>query len=536
MIVSVISDDATVCDTLLNIAGKTPADGSNAIKLPFSKKINRYAGKNVMVRISTRIARGDNMGSTTSGRMGIFDLRVSRSFYQPEYFDTICGNENYYAYGFNILNEQMSQGENQFSITKLINQEGQADTIKVLNLYLAPVYSQEIFDTICPGDVYNKGLFAGENYSTSGKYTKNFISSFGCDSIVVLHLYVDDASSTLNEYICEGSSYNFNGKQLTETGVYVDTVTNARGCESHITLNLIVIPTNIEEKAVVCEGTPYPWYDMMLTTQGRYTKQFTNSLGCDSIRVLDLTIIPANVDTTITICQGSSYQFGNNELTEPGSYTNTFANSLNCDSIVNLTLVVTDAPRFVVEDYACEGYEYNGYGFNIPAVTADTVAERVVSNLNGCDSIVEVQLTFIPTDTVHISETINQGEVYEFGGNTYSQAGEYSYRTMSSMGCDSVTILNLEVVTGIENSYLIPIVVAPNPIRGDEVTYLLKEWTEDEKAGMTVEVLTTVGQQLVIFKPTIYPITIEGISTAGVYHIRVISGTGDVYIGKLIVK
>ena len=104
------------------------------------------------------------------------------------------------------------------------------------------------------------------------------------------------------------------------------------------------------------------------------------------------------------------------------------------------------------------------------------------------------------------------------------------------MGCDSVTILNLEVVTGIENSYLIPIVVAPNPIRGGEVTYLLKEWTEDEKAGMTVEVLTTVGQQLMIFKPTVYPITIEGISTAGVYHIRVISGTGDVYIGKLIVK
>lgn len=536
MIVSVISDDATVCDTLLNIAGKTPADGSNAIKLPFSKKINRYAGKNVMVRVSTRIARGDNMGSTTSGRMGIFDLRVSRSYYQPDYSDTICGNENYYAYGFNILNQEMVQGENQFTITQPVNQEGQADTIKVLNLYLAPVYSQEIFDTICPGEVYNKGLFAGEQYSVSGKYTKNFTSSYGCDSIVVLHLYVDDASTTTNAYICEGDTYNFNGKILTESGTYIDTVVNARGCDAVVTLNLTVIPTNFEEKKVICEGDSYNWYDLTLTTQGRYTKNFTNSLGCDSIHIIDLEVIPRNIDTTITICQGSYLQFGDEELTVAGEYTNTFVNSLNCDSIVHLTLVVTDATRNVVQDYACEGYDYNGYGFNVSGITKDTVVERIVTNLAGCDSVIEVHLTFVPTDTAHISATINQGEIYEFGGNTYSQAGEYTYRTMSSMGCDSITILTLEVITSADNSFIIPMVVAPNPIRGGEVTYLVKEWTDEEKAGMTVEVLNSVGQRLMMFKPNSYPISIDGIYTAGVYHIRVISGTGDVYIGKLIVK
>ena len=39
-----------------------------------------------------------------------------------------------------------------------------------------------------------------------------------------------------------------------------------------------------------------------------------------------------------------------------------------------------------------------------------------------------------------------------------------------------------------------------------------------------------------MFNPNSYPISIDGIHTAGVYHIRVISGTGDVYIGKLIVE
>lgn len=533
MMVSVISDDATVCDTLFTVSGKTVADGYNPVYLNFSKQFNRFAGKNVRVRISTRINRSDNMGSTTSGRMGIFDLRVSRGHFLPEYYDTICGNENYNSFGFDIKNSDMTLGHNKFTVTKETNEEGQADTIKVLNLYLGSVYSSEIFDTICSGDTYS---FAGHVYDETGRYTENFVSHSGCDSTIVLYLTVDDASVKEKKYICEGTTYNFNGTPLTVSGTYVDTIVNARGCTAVNTLELVVIPTYFTETAYFCEGNTYTWHGNTYNVPGRYTANYTNHLGCDSIHVLNLIEIPANVDTTITICQGDSYLFGGENLTVAGTYTHQFANSLNCDSVVNLTLVVTDAPRNVIEDYICEGYGYYGYGFNIESVTQDTVAERVISRPSGCDSILEIHLTFHPTDTVRISATINEGEIYDFGGSSYTTPGEYTYTTVSSLGCDSVTILTLDVVSGTDDSYLIPITVAPNPIRGGESTYLVKEWTEAEKSGMIVEVFNAVGQRLMMFRPTVYPITIDGIFTAGVYNVRVISGTGEVYIGKLIVK
>jgi hypothetical protein len=36
--------------------------------------------------------------------------------------------------------------------------------------------------------------------------------------------------------------------------------------------------------------------------------------------------------------------------------------------------------------------------------------------------------------------------------------------------------------------------------------------------------------------PTQYPIAVNGIEVSGLYYIRVITGTGDLYVGKLIVK
>ena len=53
---------------------------------------------------------------------------------------------------------------------------------------------------------------------------------------------------------------------------------------------------------------------------------------------------------------------------------------------------------------------------------------------------------------------------------------------------------------------------------------------------MRVEVLNAVGQVVDIFTPATFPIEVGGINVSGTYIIRVTSGTGDVYIGRLIVK
>ena len=135
-----------------------------------------------------------------------------------------------------------------------------------------------------------------------------------------------------------------------------------------------------------------------------------------------------------------------------------------------------------------------------------------------------------------ITATINEGETYEFGGNSLSQAGEYEHTFHTALGCDSVVTLTLNVTTPVDNAYALPIIVAPNPVYGGQSTFVNREWTAAEQSGMRVEVLNSVGQVVEVFTPTTFPIEVGGIYTSGVYYIRVTTGTGDIYLGRLVVR
>jgi len=52
-------------------------------------------------------------------------------------------------------------------------------------------------------------------------------------------------NTTINDAICIGATYNFNGKILSEAGSYIDTLKTVLGCDSVVTLNLTVNNCNI---------------------------------------------------------------------------------------------------------------------------------------------------------------------------------------------------------------------------------------------------------------------------------------------------
>jgi hypothetical protein len=84
--------------------------------------------------------------------------------------------------------------------------------------------------------------------------------------------------------------------------------------------------------------------------------------------------------------------------------------------------------------------------------------------------------------------------------------------------------------------YALPLVVAPNPIRGGESTYVNRNWTLEEQRGLRVEVVDARGEVVMSYIPDNYPIEIVGLGTRGIYMIRIVSGIGDVYVGKLVVN
>ena len=270
---------------------------------------------------------------------------------------------------------------------------------------------------------------------------------------------------------------------------------------------------------------------------GRYEKTYRNQYGCDSIEVMNLWVIPEQINLSEIICQGTTYYFGGIERSEAGVYVDSLVNILGCDSIITLTLSVSVPNRSHFDDYVCEGYEYVGYGFKVFGIEKDTLLSRQTSTLAGCDSIVEVFVEFIPTIVVDTMVTIVEGEYYEFGERTLTKPGLYTETFMThGTSCDSIVNLTLEYLTGFEGIHSLPLVVAPNPIRSGENTYVNRSWTLEEQKDLRIEVIDARGEVLVCDYPTEYPIVIGGLNLRGVYLIRIVSGTGDVYVGKLVVN
>ena len=524
LVVSVIKNGVVV-EELLNATYRT----TNNQWCSFSQTISNYIGDTIQIRFS-HVSTG--YGSTC--QVAIDNFSLGCTVIGNTYNEVACPNNPYVGHGFNIKALELTTGMNTFT-RRFTNTGVGCDTIVTLNVYVPNNDVVELYDTICEGETYISEVFT-RGLTTSGHYTATSTSSFGCDSNLVLHLTVVPVNNPITVNICEGQSYNFAGTALTQSGVYTDTAVNRNGCDSITILTLNVAPKFYEETYLMCEGASYMWQNQTILNAGRYEARYHNAYGCDSIRVLNVEVIPTNVTASVELCQGQSYQFGNQTITEAGTYTYTFANSLNCDSIVTLTVTTKPAPVGVLEDYTCEGSGYYSNGFSIENITKDTVVERTTRNIDGCDSIIRVNVKFIPTVYESITVTINEGESYEFAGNTYTQAGTYEGHFYTDLGCDSIVTLTLIVTTPVDNAYALPIIVAPNPVVGGQSTFVNREWTAEEQNGMRVEVLNAVGQVVDVFTPATFPIEVGGIYTSGIYYIRVTSGTGEVYLGRLVVK
>ena len=189
-------------------------------------------------------------------------------------------------------------------------------------------------------------LFNGVLINIGGTYLDTFTNVAGCDSVVTLNLTVTPTSTgTVNQTVCAGASYTFNGATLSVTGAYLDTFTNALGCDSVVTLNLTVraASTGTIDQSI-CPGDAYLFNGINRTTAGVFKDTLSNITGCDSVVTLNLTVLATSTGTiTTTITTGTSYLFNGVNLTQPGVYKDTLANVSGCDSVVTLNLSVGTA-------------------------------------------------------------------------------------------------------------------------------------------------------------------------------------------------
>ena len=495
--------------------------------------LSAYNGKVVRIGFHSTSAKG------SAAQIAVDNIRVICYVDDVEFTDAICqpaqGSVTYSKHGFTVNSSSLIVGEN--VITRLFEAQSstECDTLKTLRLTMHPSGVYQYNDTICEGEVYNRGAFAGKGLVIPGYYDAQLVSSCGCDSVVRLNLVVLPATLAVEATICEGDAYQLGSRSLTAAGIYRDTLVNSRGCDSIITLTLNVVPRYYLQSQIVCEGTTYTWLDTVLTTTGRYERVYPSLTGCDSVVAIQFTVLPSVVEAYDTICLGEQYIFNDTILTDAGLYTRTFQNILRCDSTVNLHLHVSVPEPTIERDYVCEGELYSGYGHSRITITQDTMLVQRFSYPDRCDSLVHIYVDYV--ERIEIDTTIHlaYGDVYEFGEQTLSKAGTYREVFTSVAGCDSIVNLTLTVGTSIDNIYAQPLTIVPNPVHPDQVVYIEFD-SEFSILNSQLSILNSLGQLIYSGTPTSQPIPVPAIGVRGVYIVRLITHDGTIHQGKLIVN
>ena len=414
------------------------------------------------------------------------------------------------------------------------------DSVVILDLNIVPAVEHQIFDTICQGQSIT---WNGKEYNRTGIYSHTLPSVLtGCDSIVSLVLTVNAAIPyTEYAYICHGESYDFYGKSITESGSYEHLVKTPGSCDSLVTLVATVLPdySNIVINDAIAEGEVYNKNGFVgLTTPGSYKLPLKSKVGdCDSIITLNLVVGNANYYENVNLCFGDTLQFGSQTITQSGQYIVEFT----ADSVVLFNVTALPDLRQTLDVVICKGESYNENGFE--NLTESGTYTKEYLSVDGCDSTITLNLRVLNGETIYVTDTVTTAELpYDYMDLHYDVAtapGTYKETiVIEAENCKDIIEHTLVVVLAdaIDNVEQTDLMLIPNPVNANSTLYVEADFTANERKDMLVEVFNAVGQCVYAETPVVYPIAIDGLTERGVYVVRIITGEGTMYQGKVVVK
>jgi hypothetical protein len=260
----------------------------------------------------------------------------------------------------------------------------------------------------------------------------NFV--FNNTSCTWVNVGVQPVPFTNNQSICQGNIYSINGKNYSTAGSFRDTLKNAasNGCDSIVITNLSVkllsnsTFTNIQN---VCQGSSYTINGKTYSTAGSYRDTLKNvaSNGCDSIIITILTVTSNPPKPTIACYETATLNTTLCQWSITGTQPNK-PNNVNCWD------------NFVFNNTSCS---WNNIGTQAPKPPKVNCWDNFVFNNTSCTW---VNIGVQPVPFIN-NQSICQGNVYSINGKIYSTAGSYrdTLKNAASNGCDSIVNTNLTV-------------------------------------------------------------------------------------------
>lgn len=396
-----------------------------------------------------------------------------------------------------------------------------------------PQISKILNKKICQGGFY---LFLGDTLTSAGQYKKHLPASNGCDSMIVLNLTLNPPPVVhINRQICEGDYYVFKGDTLSQAGIYEKHFNTYSGCDSVVSLNLsIKAPLSIHSDATICAGGFYLFHGQRLTLPGTYEAVIPASTGCDTLFSLNLQVFePQTSLIEAAVCTGEVYTYNNQPITQEGQYSWIFADVHGCDSTVILKLEHLPVSYANITQFICRG---DTVSFNGESLTESGLYVSHLQNLEGCDSLLQLQLIVRDTSLTFIQvETTPGGQVN--GVAVYQDTIIY-LQQVAQNGCDSTLVFQVHVLssTGAAPGNLVQFRIFPNP------AFDYATWTLQNVASgrLYLVLFNALGQKVLEQRTVLYggngigALDLKALS-AGVYQLAVWLESEQIQHAKLII-
>ena len=214
-----------------------PEDGAS-----YQLNLSNFAGEHVRIAFY-----GESTASNADNYFHFGNIVLDKCAAKT-YTDHVCSGDDYDGSQaaepnpFVISADQYKIGLNVFSEFRPSTGAGDVDSMIILNLYVHDYFTTDLYATVCEGSHYGPDENGFEFDAEVGMNDKRKIltSSIGCDSIVILHITVNQAITVhIEDSVEQGKAYEWNGKEYYTEGTYqFTTESEVTGCDSTTVLHL----------------------------------------------------------------------------------------------------------------------------------------------------------------------------------------------------------------------------------------------------------------------------------------------------------
>lgn len=327
---------------------------------------------------------------------------------------------------------------------------GQCATNATMTVAVNSIFSTNTAQTVCPSQI--PYVWNGVTFIAPGTQTATLFSVNNCDSLVTMTLNVSSTiTSNTSLSICPSDlPYSWNGLTFNSAGSQSVNLIATSGCDSVATLNLAVF--NLQSSSVnqtVCSSQiPYVWNGLTFNGSGTQTATLQDVNGCDSLASLTLQVSNTLTSSSaISVCPSElPYSWNGLTFSNAGTQTATLQSIGGCDSLATLTLSLNTTYNETETISICSNespYLWNGLSFSSSSNPTITL-----NSINGCDSIVTLNLNVLPVFSTSLDSIICQNELpFVWNGLTFNSAGTQTIILTSVNGCDSLIIMNVQVLS-----------------------------------------------------------------------------------------